>query len=243
MTRAGVRVLHPRSSNGLSLPHRPARAAIAPRSHQAEPRAQFHEGAAVILDLLDRIELLEQRTRWRGSSRAGGRRVSVRWTRTAGAGRPVRAARDLQRCCAPIAPLLQGRASTGFEAFVFGNPYKFYTEANPRFFEGTQVEAKLGHAAGARAAPRRRRFGAAWWSRQRQHPRSATSREPAAAPINRNAPTSVHSHEQRVSCACQLRAAIKCSTAVIAQRLRFQFQSTRCNASVLPDCGKISECP
>ena len=39
-----------------------------------------------------------------------------------------------------------------FKAFVFGNPYKFYTEANPRFFEGTQVEAKLREAAGARAA-------------------------------------------------------------------------------------------
>ena len=31
-----------------------------------------------------------------------------------------------------------------FKAFVFGNPYKFYTEANPSFFEGTAVEAKLG---------------------------------------------------------------------------------------------------
>jgi hypothetical protein len=26
---------------------------------------------------------------------------------------------------------------------VFGNPYKFYSEANPSFFAGTQVEAKL----------------------------------------------------------------------------------------------------
>jgi hypothetical protein len=30
-----------------------------------------------------------------------------------------------------------------FKAFVFGNPYKFYSEANPSFFAGTQVEAKL----------------------------------------------------------------------------------------------------
>ena len=30
-----------------------------------------------------------------------------------------------------------------FKAFVFGNPYKFYAEANPSFFEGTAVEAKL----------------------------------------------------------------------------------------------------
>ena len=35
---------------------------------------------------------------------------------------------------------------------VFGNPYKFYHEANPRFFEGTAVEAKLRNEAGAKAA-------------------------------------------------------------------------------------------
>jgi predicted TIM-barrel fold metal-dependent hydrolase len=30
-----------------------------------------------------------------------------------------------------------------FKAYVFGNPYKFYTEANPDFFKGTAVESKL----------------------------------------------------------------------------------------------------
>jgi predicted TIM-barrel fold metal-dependent hydrolase len=38
-----------------------------------------------------------------------------------------------------------------FKAFVFGNPYRFYTEANAGFFEGTQVQAKLAGPA-ARAA-------------------------------------------------------------------------------------------
>jgi predicted TIM-barrel fold metal-dependent hydrolase len=38
-----------------------------------------------------------------------------------------------------------------FKAFVFSNPYKFYTEANPRFFEGTAIEEKLG-ADSAKAA-------------------------------------------------------------------------------------------
>jgi hypothetical protein len=38
-----------------------------------------------------------------------------------------------------------------FKAFVFGNPYRFYTEANPNFFKGTQVESKLATPA-ARAA-------------------------------------------------------------------------------------------
>lgn len=30
-----------------------------------------------------------------------------------------------------------------FRAFTFGNPYRFYTEANPRFFEHTDIAAKL----------------------------------------------------------------------------------------------------
>lgn len=30
-----------------------------------------------------------------------------------------------------------------FKAYVFSNPYKFYTQANPNFFKGTQIEAKL----------------------------------------------------------------------------------------------------
>lgn len=38
-----------------------------------------------------------------------------------------------------------------FKAFVFSNPYKFYTEANADFFKGTAVEAKL-QAAAAKAA-------------------------------------------------------------------------------------------
>ena len=37
-----------------------------------------------------------------------------------------------------------------FKALVFGNPYRFYTEANPAFFQGTAIERKL--AAPARAA-------------------------------------------------------------------------------------------
>ncbi len=31
-----------------------------------------------------------------------------------------------------------------FKALVFDNPHRFYTEANPRFFEGTEVGRKLG---------------------------------------------------------------------------------------------------
>ena len=30
-----------------------------------------------------------------------------------------------------------------FKAYVFENPYKFYTESNADFFKGTAVEAKL----------------------------------------------------------------------------------------------------
>jgi hypothetical protein len=30
-----------------------------------------------------------------------------------------------------------------FKAWTFANPYKLYTDANPQFFQGTQVEAKL----------------------------------------------------------------------------------------------------
>ena len=33
-----------------------------------------------------------------------------------------------------------------FRAFVFENPVRFYTEANPRFFEGTEVGRKLADA-------------------------------------------------------------------------------------------------
>ncbi|QII86546.1 amidohydrolase family protein [Bordetella hinzii] len=39
-----------------------------------------------------------------------------------------------------------------FKAFVFGNPYRFYTEANPAFFAGTEVERKLNRAPQAKAA-------------------------------------------------------------------------------------------
>jgi hypothetical protein len=30
-----------------------------------------------------------------------------------------------------------------FKAYVFENPYKLYTEANPDFFKGTSVEEKM----------------------------------------------------------------------------------------------------
>jgi predicted TIM-barrel fold metal-dependent hydrolase len=36
-----------------------------------------------------------------------------------------------------------------FKAWVFDNPFKFYTEANPRFFEGTAVADRLPRASGA----------------------------------------------------------------------------------------------
>jgi hypothetical protein len=39
-----------------------------------------------------------------------------------------------------------------FKAWVFGNPYKLYTEANPNFFKGTVVEAKLKAKSASRAA-------------------------------------------------------------------------------------------
>ncbi|MOA56390.1 hypothetical protein D3C78_1803600 [compost metagenome] len=31
-----------------------------------------------------------------------------------------------------------------FRALVFDNPYRFYTEANPAFFAGTDIAHKLG---------------------------------------------------------------------------------------------------
>lgn len=31
-----------------------------------------------------------------------------------------------------------------FKSYVFANPYKFYTEANPDFFKGTAIESKVG---------------------------------------------------------------------------------------------------
>ncbi len=36
-----------------------------------------------------------------------------------------------------------------FKALVFDNPYRFYTEANPRFFDGTEVGRKLAVSAAA----------------------------------------------------------------------------------------------
>lgn len=30
-----------------------------------------------------------------------------------------------------------------FRSYVFANPYKFYTEANPDFFKGTEIESQL----------------------------------------------------------------------------------------------------
>ena len=34
-----------------------------------------------------------------------------------------------------------------FREFVFTNPIRFYTRANPRFFEGTRVEAAAANSA------------------------------------------------------------------------------------------------
>lgn len=34
-------------------------------------------------------------------------------------------------------------SAADFKALVFGNPYRFYTEANPTFFRGTDIERKL----------------------------------------------------------------------------------------------------
>jgi len=31
-----------------------------------------------------------------------------------------------------------------FKAYVFANPYKFYTEANPNLFEGPAIAAQVG---------------------------------------------------------------------------------------------------
>ena len=38
-------------------------------------------------------------------------------------------------------------SAADFKALVFDNPHRFYTEANPRFFEGTEVGRKLAAAA------------------------------------------------------------------------------------------------
>ncbi|MHC5833158.1 MAG: amidohydrolase family protein, partial [Nostoc sp.] len=32
-----------------------------------------------------------------------------------------------------------------FRSYVFANPYKFYTQANPEFFKGTAIESKVGN--------------------------------------------------------------------------------------------------
>ncbi len=52
---------------------------------------------------------------------------------------------DLTQVLAESYALVEEGALTeaDFKAWVFGNPYKFYTEANPNFFKGTAVEAKL----------------------------------------------------------------------------------------------------
>ncbi len=36
-------------------------------------------------------------------------------------------------------------SETDFKAYVFSNPYKFYTEANPNFFKGTVIESKVSN--------------------------------------------------------------------------------------------------
>src|SRR5690606_16344358 len=38
-------------------------------------------------------------------------------------------------------------SAVDFKAFVFGNPHRFYTEANPDFFKGTVIEQKLAAVA------------------------------------------------------------------------------------------------
>ena len=52
---------------------------------------------------------------------------------------------DLTQVLAESYALVEEGAITeaDFKAWVFGNPYKFYTEANANFFKGTAVEAKL----------------------------------------------------------------------------------------------------
>jgi hypothetical protein len=39
-----------------------------------------------------------------------------------------------------------------FKAWTFENPYKLYTEANPNFFKGTAIEAKLAGKRSTQAA-------------------------------------------------------------------------------------------
>ncbi|HVZ31975.1 MAG TPA: hypothetical protein VG963_06100 [Polyangiaceae bacterium] len=43
-------------------------------------------------------------------------------------------------------------SDVGHWDWVFGNPYKFYTEANPNFFKGTAIERKLASRSGPEAA-------------------------------------------------------------------------------------------
>jgi hypothetical protein len=61
---------------------------------------------------------------------------------------------DLREVLAESHALVDQGAITeaDFKAWVFDNPYKFYTEANPSFFKGTAVEAKLKAHVGQRPA-------------------------------------------------------------------------------------------
>jgi predicted TIM-barrel fold metal-dependent hydrolase len=60
---------------------------------------------------------------------------------------------DLTQVLAESHALVEEGAITeqDFKAWVFENPYKFYTEANTNFFKGTAVEAKLAARAERRA--------------------------------------------------------------------------------------------
>lgn len=44
-------------------------------------------------------------------------------------------------------------STSDFRAFVFDNPYRFYTQANPAFFAGTEVERKLNVERASTIAP------------------------------------------------------------------------------------------
>ena len=69
---------------------------------------------------------------------------------------------DLTRTLSDTWALVERGALTraDFRDLVFTNPHRFYTDANPRFFEGTAVGAKLATSA-ATAAPTGKRGGAA----------------------------------------------------------------------------------
>ncbi len=70
---------------------------------------------------------------------------------------------DLTRTLSDTWALVERGALTraDFRDLVFTNPYKFYTEANPEFFAGTAVAARLGASARPAATAKDKRAGAA----------------------------------------------------------------------------------